>query len=546
MIEIQSEDDVSIFVELRSEEATPGDLSGGIFWTRPDLGLSGFNPLRDPAFRTSSSLTMAGLYGADRKDFRHPLLLQNTTTEDLLVRGTLSIRTVGGNTRSESLSEELDPYEGRSIDLRDWVERIGDKVAYATLDLHWKGPADGLIAVSHSLQLGKGVQIVNPLVDPQQSRKQTSNYVVRVSEGFNTEIEIKNPTDEPRRIVAHLFLADGEEYDFGILTVAAHGLHRIDLAELQREQTPDRSQRYLPEGEFEGQLVWFPFRSPHNLIGRAILSLEDSGIAGSFSCVQCGIFVPDQLSLTFTSPEIPRPPGEYIPTTGELEYVDCGNWSQGFTTDVSGQADYYTSSDPSVATVDNFGIIATQATGTATIQGFMEVEREICELATCTTIGFTVQQLVSSQTVVVDCGVEPIAAVSPDPYPLDIDNMTAATQTALSCLQTGVSNAGGSLTVISAFRPDWYQTHLREVWDKWQIVRQWPQGRCPTVRANIQAEWVSHGIGSEPGVTSNHSAGTAFDATWNLPTGHADIDTLARGYNLARDVPGDDSHFHLQ
>ena len=135
-----------------------------------------------------------------------------------------------------------------------------------------------------------------------------------------------------------------------------------------------------------------------------------------------------------------------------------------------------------------------------------------------------------------------IAAITPDPPGVDIQGLSAATQTALTCLRTAATNAGGTLTVTSAFRPQSYQDHLREVWDKFQKIRNWSEAECSTVKANIVTEWNRHGLAFRPAAVSNHTAGTAFDANWTLPAG-VSIDTLAAGCNLSRCVPGDDVHF---
>ena len=138
--------------------------------------------------------------------------------------------------------------------------------------------------------------------------------------------------------------------------------------------------------------------------------------------------------------------------------------------------------------------------------------------------------------------VAPIAAYNPDPYPLDTGNLTAGTQTALACLQAAVGQAGGSFSVTSAFRPQSYQDHIREVWDKHPKLPDLTSPKCAATRQNIQAEWDRHGLAFQPAAHSNHSAGTAFDGSWDLPQG-VSIDTLAGQCGLSRCVAGDHVHF---
>lgn len=62
------------------------------------------------------------------------------------------------------------------------------------------------------------------------------------------------------------------------------------------------------------------------------------------------------------------------------------------------------------------------------------------------------------------------------------------------------------------------------------------------VKANIQMEWNRHQpFDAQPGVSSNHTYGTAFDANWS--PNNVDIDALAETCNLSRCIPGDTHHF---
>lgn len=152
------------------------------------------------------------------------------------------------------------------------------------------------------------------------------------------------------------------------------------------------------------------------------------------------------------------------------------------------------------------------------------------------------QTPIPAQTgVTTQCSVAAVTAHDPDPLGIDINGMNQDTQTALTCLQTAVSNASGTLTVTSAYRPQTYQDHLREVWDKWQAIKNNTQNACQERKTQIQTEWDRHQLAFQPATTSNHTAGNAFDATWTPNT--LDIDVLAKACNLSRPVSGDPVHF---
>ncbi len=143
-----------------------------------------------------------------------------------------------------------------------------------------------------------------------------------------------------------------------------------------------------------------------------------------------------------------------------------------------------------------------------------------------------------------DC--EGITAITPpavDPAPLDREGLTAATRRALTCLETAVNNNGGMFKLRSAFRSQAYQDHIREVWDKRQVVKDWPDDRCAGVRQNVDAEWERHNLAYQPARRSRHSSGIAFDANWGTLNAGVTIDGLAQGCGLSRPVPGDTTHF---
>jgi hypothetical protein len=135
-----------------------------------------------------------------------------------------------------------------------------------------------------------------------------------------------------------------------------------------------------------------------------------------------------------------------------------------------------------------------------------------------------------------------VASFSPDPYGVDRTGLTAYTSNGLACMEAQAQLVGGSFIPTSAFRPNTYQTHLREVWDKYQKIIGWNEAECNAVKANITTDWQLHGLVYQPATNSNHSQGTAFDAWWNLPSG-TDIDTLAQGCGLSRCVSSDNVHF---
>jgi hypothetical protein len=98
--------------------------------------------------------------------------------------------------------------------------------------------------------------------------------------------------------------------------------------------------------------------------------------------------------------------------------------------------------------------------------------------------------------------------------------------------------------ITSAFRPQAYQNHLREIWDKRQLLLTITTPECREIRDEVTTEFALHSLVARPANVSNHSNGNAFDArVRDLPAGQ-NIDTLAGQCNLTRPEPdADPVHF---
>ena len=63
----------------------------------------------------------------------------------------------------------------------------------------------------------------------------------------------------------------------------------------------------------------------------------------------------------------------------------------------------------------------------------------------------------------------------------------------------------------SAYRPQEYQDHLREIWDKWSLLKDSNEEVCREIKKVVESEFTFHKLlGSQrPAVVSNHSRGEA-------------------------------------
>ncbi|HKP11964.1 MAG TPA: hypothetical protein VJZ91_07620, partial [Blastocatellia bacterium] len=155
----------------------------------------------------------------------------------------------------------------------------------------------------------------------------------------------------------------------------------------------------------------------------------------------------------------------------------------------------------------------------------------------------------------------PVAAITPltDPDALTMEggatvvwNHTAeGLETAANNLVTLVQADGGTASIQSAYRPQAYQSHLREVWDKARDLRGNASLACAAVRTAVNQEMTHHGLLVDRPVAarSNHTGGTAVDISWTLPDAadeEARIDELAGQAGLRHRLhAADRPHFEL-
>ncbi len=124
----------------------------------------------------------------------------------------------------------------------------------------------------------------------------------------------------------------------------------------------------------------------------------------------------------------------------------------------------------------------------------------------------------------------------------DLADLTPVTNAGLSCIEQQVAALGHGMSAhaTSGYRSPAYQTHLREVWDKWQLLKGNDTVECRTVKADVGTEWNKHAMVRQPGVTSNHSTGTAVDIA-GVPAANADA--IAAQCNMHRPLADDRVHF---
>jgi hypothetical protein len=123
----------------------------------------------------------------------------------------------------------------------------------------------------------------------------------------------------------------------------------------------------------------------------------------------------------------------------------------------------------------------------------------------------------------------------------DMDNLNARARAGAACILQRAAALGAAAETSSGYRPPAYQAHLREVWDKWQLLKNNNDEGCRERKQQIAAERKRHLIIRRPVAVSNHSTGNAVDIS-GVPA--AGADSIAAGCGMFRPEPATDPvHF---
>jgi hypothetical protein len=123
----------------------------------------------------------------------------------------------------------------------------------------------------------------------------------------------------------------------------------------------------------------------------------------------------------------------------------------------------------------------------------------------------------------------------------DMDNLNDRARAGAACILQRAAGLGASAVPSSGFRPPAYQAHLREVWDKWQLLKNNDDESCRETKQQISAEWDRHELVRRPVTSSNHSTGNAVDIK-RVPAHSADA--IAAACSMFRPEPKTDPvHF---
>lgn len=114
----------------------------------------------------------------------------------------------------------------------------------------------------------------------------------------------------------------------------------------------------------------------------------------------------------------------------------------------------------------------------------------------------------------------------------DSERLSAAAAAGKACM---LSRSDSSVVFpVSAYRPAEFQSHLKELWDKWHGLLNNTNPACISIREDLRREWLKHKLVRDPQSSPPHASGDAVDIA-GLPANM--IDATASYCGMQRPDP---------
>jgi len=282
--------------------------------------------------------------------------------------------TIGGQSFVQSLEVfQLTAGEVREVDLTKELAQHGIRgpVEDAGITIDYTGGPGTVIGHLACVSSDGDFSFDVPIKDPLAGMNRIGgSYPWRLDGDYKTVLHLKNILDKPVFATVQVCY-DGGTYNPERIKLMPYQTVALDIKQLQDSQKKDIRGVALPPSATSGKVVWYE-REPGSLTGRAETFNIGRGIAGSFSCpVGCSceatFETADMSPRTYTALE-----GEsavfFIPQETD---IDCNDMLYG-PFDMSDES-IWTSSDTTIAQVDDEGMVDAAAPGTTDINAKFSV-----------------------------------------------------------------------------------------------------------------------------------------------------------------------------
>ena len=363
----------------------PGALLARGFIKERGTGFSSVVEFYDPRKARTSALHGAGLRldAIGGEDLIQVGVARNIGTTDTVVTGRIPVTTADNQIVKFDLSPtRLAPGETKELNLTPAINRrLRARLVSAGLEFNYTGDPGTVIASALSMSKSGNQVFRVPMLDPKAQVSSTGRYPWSIEGGSSTLAYVKNVTGEKQRYFLQIDFPGGV-YVAGIKTVEAGQTAVFDVRTIRDKQLPDEQGHTIPLTATHGKITWSVL-GPGNfvLLGRAE---QVDAMRGLSSTNACGSCCPIGYANSFCDP----PGVEGLPQASTRfrafqSNADChGNFYAPFLV----TPEFWSSSDPSIASVDGTGFATALSFGSTGIQAswtaynFAHGGPEVCDV----------------------------------------------------------------------------------------------------------------------------------------------------------------------
>lgn len=344
-------------------------------------GYSQVVPFLNPRTAKSARLDGAGLHleNVQGERLAPVVVVRNANNTEATVSARVPYTRIDGTRAVVNLPESrLRADEIKLLDVREVLQRAAaEPIKTAGIEIEYDSAPGSVIAQVQSVSSNRNQVFRTLLWDAQAQRSSTGGYPFLIEGTSNTKAYIKNATTRAQEYVAFVTWEAGGIYMLGLRRLAARETAEIDVKKLRDEQTPDEEGRTIPLSINKGQIQWMlrerllasgsEAANRLTLVGQAEQIDEESGMSSAYFCQNC---CDRYVQETTIEPETREVEIGESTNFQAIEYIgNCYGFLFRYRVTGSGNTSnlVWSTSDTSVATVSQTGVVTTVSAGDVTI-----------------------------------------------------------------------------------------------------------------------------------------------------------------------------------
>jgi Bacterial Ig-like domain (group 2) len=294
------------------------------------------------------------------------IAVRNIGESATTVTATIPYSNRNGDTGTISLPQvSLAPGEIKLLNTSNPQLRRSD-FATAGLEIRYTGAPGSMIATASSVSQSGNHVFALPMKDPNGGLSSTGDYPWFINETSATVVFIKNTTDEPQYFHLDLVYANDRRWGSNLRLLAPHQTFALDVKKIRDSQEKGIEGNTLPPDATTGHVFWSVRGKPKTLIGRAQTVDFKNGLASTYECqCTCGMsYVGAEWNIQGTGGSFPGDTLQFV-----VRETDRNCYSQQQSSyDVPANQVFFSTDDPSVATIDSNGLGTAEAPGQTNVR----------------------------------------------------------------------------------------------------------------------------------------------------------------------------------